>query len=122
MFNKAIVYKVQKKNEEYLKALNEGLAKYPENAKFKGELSRNAFSEGVNHYNSGNAFLKGAVDKINSKKFKDAADPAYKAELEKAKKEFSEAIPSFDKAIELNPADEKAKELKVACEKQMKSL
>ena len=44
------------------------------------------------------------------------------AEIAKAKKEFSDAIPSLDKAIELNPADEKAKEIKAACEKQVKAL
>lgn len=122
LFNKAVVYKIQKNNEEYLKVLNEGFAKYPENAKFKGEVSRNAFLEGVSHYNRGNAFLKGAVEKVTSKKFKDANDPAYKAEIEKAKKEFADAIPLFDKAVELNPADEKSKELKAACEKQVKAL
>ena len=121
-FNKAIVYKVLKNNDEYLKTLNEGFAKFPESTKFKGELSRNNFVEGVNHYNRGNTLLKGAIDKVTSKKFKDAKDPGYIAEIEKAKKEFSDAIPSLDKAIELNPADEKAKEIKAACEKQVKTL
>jgi tetratricopeptide (TPR) repeat protein len=105
-----------------MKAINEGYAKYPQNAKFKGDLSKTYFSEGVSRYNSGNTILKGAVDKINSKKFKDANDPGYKAEVAKAKKEFSDAIPSFDKAIELNPADAKAAEIKAACEKQVKAL
>jgi pilus assembly protein Flp/PilA len=122
LFNKAIVYKIQKNNEAYLKTINEGAAKFPENAKFKGELSKNALLEGVGHYNGGNALLKGAVDKINAKKYKDANDPGYKADIAKAKKEFTDAIPLFDKAIELNPADEKAKELKAACEKQVKAL
>ena len=122
LFNKAIVYKIQKNNEAYLKTINEGAAKFPENTKFKGELSKNALLEGVGHYNSGNSLLKGAVDKINAKKYKDANDPGYKADIAKAKKEFTDAIPLFDKAIELNPADEKAKELKAACEKQVKAL
>jgi hypothetical protein len=105
-----------------LKILDEGIAKFPENAKFKGEISKNHFAAGVSHYNTGNTILKGAVDKINAKKFKDANDPGYKAEVAKAKKEFSDAIPSFDKATELNPADTKAAELKAACEKQVKAL
>lgn len=121
-FNKAIVYKVLKNNDEYLKALNEGFAKFPENAKFKSEISRNNFAEGVNHYNKGNTLLKGAIDKITAKKYKDAKDPGYIAEIEKAKKEFSDAIPSLDKAIELDPANEKAKEIKTACEKQVSAL
>lgn len=122
LYNKAIVYKIQKNNDEYLKAINEGYAKFPDNAKFKGDLGKTYFAEGVNRYNSGNTILKGAVDKMNAKKFKDAKDPAYLAEIEKAKKEFKDASASFDKAIELNPADEKAKEIKAACEKQVKSL
>lgn len=98
------------------------MAKFPANAKFKGEVSKNYFAAGVSHYNTGNAILKGAIDKINTKKYKDANDAGYKAEVAKAKKEFSDAIPSFDKTIELNPADDKAKEIKAACEKQVKAL
>lgn len=122
LYYKAALYKVLKNNDAYLKAINEGVTKFPQNAKFKGDLSKTYFSEGVSHYNTGNAILKGAVDKINAKKFKDAKDPGYMAEMAKAKKEFGDAIPSFDKAIELNAADEKAKEIKAACEKQVKAL
>lgn len=121
-FKVAVLYKFQKNNEAYLKAINEGVAKYPDNANFKGELSKNFLLEGVGHYNAGNGLLKAAIDRVNAKKYKDANDPGYKAEIAKAKQEFSDAIPSFDKAIELNPADTKAKELKAACEKQIKAL
>ena len=122
LFNKAVVYKIQKKNDEFLKVISDGLAKFPENVKFKVEMSKTHFAEGVSHYNTGNGILKAAIDKITSKKFKDAKDPGYIAEIAKAKKEFSDAIPAFDKTIELNPADEKAKEVKAACEKQVKAL
>lgn len=122
LYNKAIVYKIQKNNDGYLKTINDGIAKFPENAKFKGDLSKINFVEGVSHYNGGNAILKAAIDKINSKKFKDAKDAGYIAEIEKAKKEFSDAVASFTKATELNPADAKALELKAACEKQIKAL
>ena len=118
----AQIYKFQKNNEAYLKTINEGYAKYPDNAGFKAEIAKNYLMEGVAHYNTGNGLLKAAVDKINTKKFKDANDPGYKAEIAKAKKEFSDAIPSFDKATETNPADPKAAELKAACEKQIKAL
>lgn len=107
LYNKAIVYKIQKNNDGYLKTINDGIAKFPENAKFKGDLSKINFMEGVNHYNGGNAILKAAIDKINSKKFKDAKDAGYIAEIEKAKKEFSDAVASFTKATELNPAMQK---------------
>jgi tetratricopeptide (TPR) repeat protein len=122
LFNKAVVYKIQKNNEEYQKVISEGMTKYPENAKFKGEVARNYLFDGVNHYNGGNALLKGAIEKVTAKKFKDAKDPLYKAEIEKAKKEFNDAIFSLGKAIELNPADEKSIQLKASCEKQLKSL
>jgi len=118
----ALLYKMQKNNDAYLKTINDGIAKYPDNANFKGELSKTYLMEGVNRYNKGNTLLKAAVDKINAKKYKDAKDPGYIAEVAAAKTEFAEAIPSFDKAIELNPADAKAQELKAACEKQVKAL
>jgi tetratricopeptide (TPR) repeat protein len=122
MFNKAIVYKVLKNNDEYNKVINEGVVKYPENAKFKGELSRNYYVESVSHVNGANAILKGAVDKINTKKFKDAKDPGYIAEIAKAKKEFGAAIELLDKALALTPADEKISALKATCDKQIKAL
>lgn len=121
-FKVAQIYKFQKNNEAYLKAINEGFAKYPDNASFKGEIAKNFLLDGVAHYNAGNGLLKAAVDKINTKKFKDANDPGYKAEIAKAKKEFGDAIPFFDKATATNPTDPKAAELKAACEKQIKAL
>lgn len=121
-FKVSQIYKFQKNNEAYLKTVNEGFAKYPDHAGFKGEVAKNFLLEGVAHYNTGNGLLKGAVDKINAKKFKDANDPGYKAEIAKAKKEFGDAIPFFDKATATNPADTKAGELKAACEKQIKAL
>jgi tetratricopeptide (TPR) repeat protein len=122
LYYKAVLNKMLKHEDVYLKTLEEGIAKFPGNARFKSEISKNCFAEGVSHYNAGNTILKGAVDKINAKKYKDANDPGYKAEVAKAKKEFSDAIPSFDKATELDPANAKAKEIKEACEKQVKAL
>jgi len=122
LLNVARIYKMQKNNDAYLKTINDGIAKYPANTAFKAELATTYLMEGVNRYNKGNTLLKAAVDKINAKKYKDAKDPGYIAEVASAKKEFTEAIPSFDKAIELNPADAKAPELKAACEKQVKAL
>lgn len=122
LYNKALVYKAQKNNEEYFKMLKDGIAKFPDNTKFKVELGRYYSTEGKTFYNKGAMFLKNAIDKVNSKKFKDINDPAYKAEIEKAKKEFRSAIPSFTKALELNPADANAKSIKEYCENQLKTL
>jgi tetratricopeptide (TPR) repeat protein len=122
LFNKAMVLKLQKKNEEYVKVLNEGIVKYPENTKFKAELSKYYVIEGSVQYNGGATLLKSAIDKIKSKKYKDTKDPAYLADIEKVKKEFSDAIPLLEKALELNPADANAKTMKANCEKQLKTL
>jgi len=59
---------------------------------------------------------------VKAKKYKDTKDPAYLADIEKVKKEFSDAIPSLEKAIQLNPADANAKTIKANCEKQLKTL
>lgn len=121
-FNKAMVLKLQKNNKEYLTVINEGIAKFPENPKFKTELAKYYVAEGSVQYNSGATLLKNAIDKVKSKKYKDTKDPAYLADIEKVKKEFSNAIPSLDKALELNPDDANAKTLKANCEKQLKTL
>lgn len=121
-FNKAIVRKMQKKNDEYVKVMNEGIAKFPENPKFKMELAKYYVIEGSLQYNNGATLLKSAIDKVKAKKYKDAKDPAYLADIEKVKKEFSDAIPSLEKAIQLNPADTNAKTIKANCEKQLKTL
>lgn len=121
-FNKAIVRKMQKKNDEYVKVMNEGIAKFPENPKFKTELAKYYVIEGSLQYNNGATLLKSAIDKVKAKKYKDAKDPAYLADIEKVKKEFSDAIPSLEKAIQLNPADTNAKTIKANCEKQLKTL
>lgn len=120
--NKAMILKVQKNNKEYLTVINEGIAKFPDNPKFKLELSKYYVADGIGHYNSGVKMLNSASDKIKSKKYKDAKDPAYLADVEKVKKEFSDAIPSLDKALELNAADATAKTMKANCEKQLKEL
>jgi tetratricopeptide (TPR) repeat protein len=119
---KAMMLKAQKNNKEYLTVINEGIAKFPDNPKFKLELSKYYVSEGIGHYNNGVKLLNSASDKIKSKKYKDTKDPAYLVEIEKVKKEFSDAIPSLDKALELNSADVTAKTTKANCEKQLKEL
>jgi len=121
-FNKAMVLKLQKKNEEYLKVMNEGIAKFPENTKFKADLSKYYLMEGNVQYNNGATLLKSAIDKLKAKKYKDTKDPAYLADIEKVKKLFGDAIPSLDKALALNPEDATAKAMKLNCEKQLKTL
>jgi len=121
-FNKAIVRKMQKKNDDYVKVMNEGITKFPDNPKFKTELAKYYVIEGSLQYNNGATLLKSASDKVKAKKYKDAKDPAYLADMEKVKKEFSDAIPLLEKAIQLNPADANAKTIKANCEKQLKTL
>ena len=121
-FNKAMVFKLQKKNEEYIKVMNEGIAKFPESAKFKTDLAKYYLMEGSLQYNNGATLLKSAIDKLKSKKYVDTKDPGYLADIEKVKKEFSDAIPLLDKALELNPDAVNAKTIKANCEKQLKTL
>lgn len=121
-FNKAMVLKLQKKDDEYLKVINEGIVKFPENAKFKTDLAKYYLIQGSLQYNNGATLLKSAIDKLKSKKYVDTKDAGYLADIEKVKKEFSDAIPLLDKALELNPADATAKTIKANCEKQLKTL
>lgn len=119
---KAVSLKAQKNNKEYLTVINEGIAKFPDNPKIKLELSQYYVSEGVGHYNIGVNLRNSASAKIKSKKYKDTKDPAYLADIEKVKKEYSDAIPFLDKALELNAADANAKTTKAKCEIQLKEL
>src|SRR5665648_351722 len=91
-FNKAMVLKLQKKNEEYVKVMNEGITKFPENTKFKSDLAKYYLRAGSVQYNNGAKLLKSAIDKLKSKKYKDTNDPAYLADIENAKKNL--AMPS----------------------------
>ena len=66
-YNKAMVWKLQKKDDEYVKVLNEGIAKFPESLKFKTELSKYYLMEGSVQYNNGAKLLKSAIDKLKLK-------------------------------------------------------
>lgn len=122
MFNKAVIYKMEKNTDLYLKTLNDGVAKYPEDKTLKGELAKYYLMQGNARYNNGAKLLKEAVSKVTAKTYKDTTDPAYLADIVKVKEEFKAAIPSLDKALELDPTNANAKALKGACEKQLKVL
>ena len=47
------------------------------------------------------------------------ADDAYKAEVEKGKKDFKAAIPLLEKATELDPSNANAKKVLDACQKSI---
>jgi tetratricopeptide (TPR) repeat protein len=118
---KATGYKAQNNTEAYLATLNEGIAKSPENSQLKDMLAKYYQVEGTANYNSAAAILKAAADKVAAGKMK-TTDPAYKAETDKAKKEFNEAIELINKALEIKPADETSKKIKSACEQNIKAL
>ncbi len=118
---KATMSKAENKTDLYLSILNEGIAKSQENSKLKDMLSKYYQVEGTSNYNDAAKILKAAADKVTAGKMK-TTDDAYKAEVEKAKKEFSAAIEMINKSLEVNPNDENAKKIKAACEQSLKAL
>lgn len=118
---KATISKAQNDSEGYLNILNEGIAKSAENSKLKDMLAKYYVIEGTRNYNDAAKILKEAADKVTAGKFK-TTDDAYKAETEKAKKEFAAAIEMINKSLEIKPEDENAKKIKGACEQSMKAL
>jgi tetratricopeptide (TPR) repeat protein len=118
---KANSYKMLKKDEDCVKAFNDGLAKYPESASLKDGLTKYYRAEGKNHYIAGTNIYKAVTDKVNAQKLK-PTDPVYLAEAAKAKKELTTAVSLIDKALAINPADADAKAVKAACEVNLKAL
>lgn len=118
---KANSYKMLKKDEDCVKAFNDGLAKYPESASLKDGLCKYYRGEAKNRYFAGNKIFEAATAKVNAQKLK-PTDPAYLAEAAKAKKEFTTAVSLTDKALAINPADDEAKKTKAACEQNLKVL
>ncbi len=119
----ALLYKAnsQKKlgdEEGYVATLQAALASNPADEKVKDMLSTYYLKEGNAFYKAGAAILKSAADDVAAGKYT-TNDDAYKSATEKAKDEFKKALPLFEKALEITPADETAKQLKAACEQNI---
>jgi len=116
---KANSYKILKKDDEYVKTLEEALASSPEDAKVKGMLAMVYLKQANVFYTNGAKILKGAAADVAAAKYK-TTDEQYKQAEGQAKDEFKKALPVIEKALEYDPENATAKQLKAACEQTIK--
>lgn len=116
---KANIYKVTKNDAEYEKTLEVALATSPDDAKIKGMLATVYLKEANVFYTSGATILKETTADVAAKKYKTTDEP-YKAATEKAKDEFKKALPLVEKALAIDPENATGKQLKAACEQNIK--
>ena len=79
----------------------------------KSMLSKYYLKEGNAFYKEGAAILKQAATDVSAGKYK-TTDDQYAKATAKAKAEFKKSLPLFDKALELTPNNDTAKQLKAA--------
>jgi len=116
---KANVYKMMKNDVEYEKTLEVALANSPNDAKIKGLLATVYLKEANIFYTSGATILKNAAADVAVAKYKTTDEP-YKVASEKAKDEFKKALPLVEKALATDPQNATGKQLKAACEQNIK--
>ena len=100
----ALAYKGKKDNDMYEKTIEEGLAKYPDDAALKKMMGNLYVSKGNVFYKEGNNIKKAANDSGISQTDADA----YNAELDKAKAEFEKALPLIEKAYKYDNKNKNA--------------
>jgi len=116
---KANVYKMMKNDVEYEKTLEVALANSPNDAKIKGLLATVYLKEANIFYTAGATILKNAAADVAAAKYKTTDEP-YKVASEKAKDEFKKALPLVEKALATDPQNATGKQLKAACEQNIK--
>ncbi len=116
---KANVYKMMKNDVEYVKTLEVALANSPNDAKIKGMLTTVYLKEANIFYTAGATILKNAAADVAAAKYKTTDEP-YKVASEKAKDEFKKALPLVEKALAIDPANATGKQLKAACDQNIK--
>lgn len=100
----ANAYKAKKDNDMYEKTLEEGLAKYPEDATLK-KLMANVYVQKSNtFYKEGNSIKKAA----NESGLNASDTVAFFAEYAKADAEFAKALPLAEKAYQLDNKNKNA--------------
>jgi tetratricopeptide (TPR) repeat protein len=120
LFYKAVTLRKQNKNDEYKATLEEGVQKFPNDDRISSALANVYVSEGNELYKKGVAILTAANQRVSSGAIS-TADDAYTAEVEKAKKEFRDAVNILDRALTLDPGNANAKKLKDASEAVIQS-
>ena len=116
---KANIYKISKNDVEYEKTLEAALANFPDDAKIKGMLATVYLKEANVFYTAGATVLKDAAADVAAAKYK-TTDQPYKDATEKAKDEFKKALPLVEKALAIDPENATGKQLKAACEQNIK--
>ena len=116
---KANTYKALKNDEEYVKTLEAALASSPDDSKVKSMLAIVYVKEANVFYSAGATILKSAAADVAAAKYK-TTDAPYKEATENAKEEFKKALPVIEKALDYDPANATAKQLKAACEQAIK--
>ncbi len=119
-YYKAVTLRKQNKDAEYQATLEEGVKKFPKEDRLTSALANVYVSEGNELYKKGVAILTAANEKVSSGAIS-TADDAYTAEVDKAKKQFQEAVTVLDKALEIDPANANAKKLKEASQAVLQS-
>ncbi|WP_159521786.1 tetratricopeptide repeat protein [Sunxiuqinia indica] len=99
--------------EGFVETLETGIAANPNSSKMKSMLSKYYLKEGNAFYKEGAAILKQAATDVSAGKYK-TTDDQYAEATAKAKAEFKKSLPLFDKALELTPNNDTAKQLKAA--------
>ena len=113
------IYKIQKKNAESLKALESALAIAPADAIVKDKLAAYYVREAYSLYGKGSSIINKANSQVTAGKLK-TTDAPYKAADTQAKEEYKKVIPLAEKALEFDPKNATAKQLKDACEQAIK--
>lgn len=119
IYYKAVALKALDKNDEYKAALEQGIAKYAGDEKLGKALAGVYVTEGNELYKKGAAIISEANKKVNAGSLK-TDDPAYAAELEKSKAEFTAAVAILEKAKALDASNANAQKLLDACAAAMK--
>lgn len=117
-YYKAVALNKLNKDAEYKAALEEGVAKFPEDDKLGKGLANVYVSEGNELYKKGAEILSAANTKVNAGSLS-TADEAYTAEVNKAKKEFASALEVLEKALKLDASNANATKLIEACKAAM---
>ena len=115
----ADVYRVTKKDAENLKALETALSIAPDDAKVKSKLATYYVKSATGFYSKGSAIITKVNNEITAGKLKTTDAPYISAE-QKAKDEYNKAMPLIEKALDFDPANKTANQLKTAIEQALK--
>lgn len=119
LFYKAAILKKLGKTAEYKATLEEGAQKFPGDAKISPALANIYVVESMEIYKKGAALVTAVNQKVTANKLK-TSDPAYSAELDKAKTEFKNALEIAEKAKALDATNANAQKIIDGCKAGLK--